>query len=184
MLDHRANASIYDEASKSVLRLLTYGSVVGIPLDTSLLESLVTHSADVNHTDKDGNGPLHIIARNLRQASAASFLLSQGADIHATNSKGDTAFHEVARGLVIPRHTVDWKIEDVTVADKIRARVEMMSVLQEAVSGDGMMARQNVEGKTPEQLWLETRNQWQRRGLNSQGGRGDVQRGRGGRNSG
>ncbi|KAJ5358737.1 uncharacterized protein N7496_011150 [Penicillium cataractarum] len=184
LLDHGADASICDEAGKSVLHLLAYGSVAGRPLDTSLLESLVTHGADVNHADTDGNRPLHIMARNLRQASAAKFLLSQGADIHATNSKGDTAFHQVARGLLVPRNTVDWKIEDVTVADKIRAQDEMMSVLQEAVSGDGLMAKQNAEGRTPELLLLETRNQWKGRGLNSQRGRGGVQRGRGGRNGG
>lgn len=141
LLDHRADPSICDRNGKTMLYLLAYGSVAGKPIDTSLLESLVTRGANVNHADKDGNRALHIMARNLRQVSAAKFLLSQGAGIPATNPKGDTAFHEVGGGILLPQQTVDRKIEEVTVADKIRAQDEMMSILQEAASGNGMMVQ-------------------------------------------
>lgn len=119
------------------------------PIDTSLLESLITNGADVNHTDKDGNGALHIISRNPRQVAVAKFLPSLGADIYATNCKGDTVFDEVARGILVPRQTVDGKIEQVS---RGQDTDKVMSVLEEAASGGVMMVKQNAEGKTPPRM--------------------------------
>lgn len=178
LLNHGADASICDGEGKPVLHFLAYGSLASKYSDTFLLESLVTHGADVNHADKDGTMAIHIIARNIRQVSAAKLLLGLGADIYAADCKGDTVFHEVARGILVPRQTVDGKVEQVPVADKIRAQGKMMSVLQEAASGDEMMVKQNAEGKTPPLVRSETRSQWQGLGSKLQRGRGAARRGR------
>lgn len=161
LLEHGADASVSDSNGQTVLHIFAYCSVDGGPIDTALLDLLVAHGANVNHADKDGNTAFHIMARNLRQVQAVKFLLGRGADVRATNAKGDTAFHEAARGILRPRETRDKKIEEVTVADQIRAQDEMMGVLQEASGGDSMMNQPNAAGRTPRQLRSETRSRWQ-----------------------
>ena len=159
-----------------MFHLLAYGSVASNPSDNFRLESLVTHGADVNHADKDGNMALPIMPRNIRQISAAKLLLGLSAHIYAPNCKGDTVFHEKARGILVPRQIIDGKVEQVPVADKIRAQDEMMSVLQEATSGDEMMVKQNSEGKRPPPVRSETRSQWQGLGSKPQRGREAARR--------
>lgn len=170
LLEHGADASVSDSYGHTVLHIIAYRSVDGEPISTALLDLLVSHGASLNHADKDGNTALHIMARNLRQVQAAKFLLSRGADVHARNGKGDTAFHQAARGIFQPRETRDNKIEDVTVADQIRAQDEMMTVLQEASADDSMMNQPNAAGRTPRQLRSETRSRWQ--GIGAPTGRG------------
>lgn len=165
-----ADASVSDNYGHTVLHIIAYRSVQGEPISTALLDLLVSHGASVNHTDKDGNTPLHIMARNLRQVQATKFLLSRGADVQARNANGNTAFHEAARGIFYPRGTRDNKIEVLTVADRIRAQDEMMTILQEASGDDSMMNQPNAAGSTPRQLQLETRSRWQ--GIGAPTGRG------------
>lgn len=177
LLDHGADASTSDSRGQTVLHVLAYRSVDSDPIDTALLDMLV-NSSNINHADKDGNTPLHIMARNLRQVRAAKFLLEQGADAHAVNTVGNTVLHEAARGIFQPRDTREGKMEDVTLADKIQAQDEMIAVLQQDSAGGSLMNQPNAAGRTARQLLADTRRKWQgrwessRRGMPAGRGRG------------
>jgi len=52
MLEHGADAAVPNSCGRTTLQLL---SDIIWPVDTILLDLLITHGADVNHADDDGN---------------------------------------------------------------------------------------------------------------------------------
>lgn len=165
LLEHGADAAIPDSSGRTTLHLLAKSPG---PIGTALLDLLIAYGADVNHADNDGNKPLHDMARNLRQTQATSVLCSKGADISATNAHGDTAFHKAAEGFMAPESVMAFhkrpkgsKYKQLTSAEQISARDEMMAILQTAFGGDEMMNQPNNAGKTPRDLQKERRSMWQ-----------------------
>ncbi|KAL3707082.1 hypothetical protein TMatcc_008095 [Talaromyces marneffei ATCC 18224] len=132
---------------------------------TMLLDLILSYGANINHAESNGRTPLHIFAQNLRQVSAAKFLITHGADFRA-------------RGFLIDHVRRGGRDELVTTANRIRLQDEMMRALQEAAAEDTamLMSQPNVEGKTPQDLLEETRNRWHGMGQPIHPGRG---RGRG-----
>lgn len=66
------------------------------------------------------------------------------------------------RGTLQPRETRDTKVDNVTMADCIRAQNEMLWVLQDA-AGDrfhGFMEQPNAAGKTPRRMRGVMRIKW------------------------
>lgn len=164
-LKYRANPRIPDDSGRTILHLLGYYSHQSEPIETTLLELILSHGANINHTEKNGKTPLHVFARNLRQISAAQFLIAHGADFRAQDSLQETPFHAAARGVLNDHVRRDGRDEQVTTANKIRLQDEMMRALQEAAGDDTvmLMSQPNAEGRTPQDLLEETRNRWQGR---------------------
>ncbi|KAL5354062.1 hypothetical protein ACLOAV_000147 [Pseudogymnoascus australis] len=179
LLEYRADPQIPDGSGYTILHLLGYNSHQHDPINIMLLDSILLHGANISHAANSGETALHIFARNLRQVSAAKFLIKHGADVRARNALRETPFHAAARGILNHHVRRDGRDMEVTVANKIKLQDEMMQALKEAAREDtAMLMRQpNTDGKTPQDLLRETRNLWYERGLPISGpGRG---RGRG-----
>ncbi|KAF9892466.1 hypothetical protein FE257_001575 [Aspergillus nanangensis] len=163
LLECRADPKLADSSGRTILHLLGYRSQ-SIPIETTLLQFILSHGVDINHPENNGKTALHIFARNLRQVSAAKFFIQYGANIRARNNLWETPFHAAARGVLNPndfdRGASD---KDLMAENKIRLQDEIMCALQEAAGEDHtmLMAQPNAEGKTPRELLEETRNQWQ-----------------------
>ncbi|KAE8551657.1 hypothetical protein EYB25_005547 [Talaromyces marneffei] len=128
----------------------------------SILDLILSHGANINHAENNGRTPLHVFARNLRQVSAAKFLITHGAGFRAQDSVRETSFHAAARGFLIDHVCRSGRYEQMTTANRIRLQDEMMRALQEAAAEDTAMltSQPNAEGKTPQDLLEETRNRW------------------------
>lgn len=165
LLEYGADPRIPDGSGRTVLHLLGYHSHQGEPIETTLLDLILSHGANINHAENNGKTPLHVFAQNLRQVSAAKFLIKHGADFRAQNTLRETPFHAAARGFLNDHIHRDGRDEEVTTANKIRLQDEMMRALQEAAGGDTavLMSQPNADGKTPQDLLEETRNRWQGR---------------------
>ncbi|KAL4756307.1 ankyrin repeat-containing domain protein [Aspergillus foveolatus] len=179
LLEYDADPLIPDGSGRTVLHLLGYQSHQGDHVRTALLDLILSHGAQINHAEANGKTALHVFAQNLRQVSAAKFLIEHGADIRARNTTRETPFHAAARGFLNDHVRRDGRDQEVTTCNKIRLQDEMIRALQEAAGEDAamLMSQPNAEGKTPQDLLEETRNRWQGRGQPVPGlGRG---RGRG-----
>ncbi|KFZ06594.1 hypothetical protein V501_07260 [Pseudogymnoascus sp. VKM F-4519 (FW-2642)] len=178
---HGADACLPDIHGHTVLHVLALRSIDGEPIATALIDLLVEHGADVTYADIDGNTALYLMARHLRQVEAVRHLVRLGADVHARDAQGNTPLHGAAGGEIRSRQTHEGEIEDVTLADKIRAQDEMIAaILEGEARGDrrsGLMEQQNLIGKTPRQLQEETLTRWRRR--EDSMGRPPTRRGRG-----
>lgn len=177
LLEYGADPRIPDGSGRTVLHLLGYHSTQSEPIETTLLDLILSHGANINHAEKDGKAPLHVFAQNLRQVSAARFLIGHGANVRARNSLRETPFHTAARGILHDHVHRDGRDEQVTTVNKIRLQDEMMRALQEAAAGgeeeveeeveeEGdaaamFMSQPNPDGKTPQDLLEEARTRWQ-----------------------
>jgi ankyrin repeat protein len=122
------------------------------PIDTNIIDLLLTHGANVNDTDQEGNTPLHHIANCAYQTNAVKFLISRGADPSARNLKGDTPLHRAAEARGFSIYTEE---------DRIRAMKDTVRVLEQAGSDSSTMYQPNVAGKTPRQICDESRGIWE-----------------------
>ncbi|GFF70369.1 putative ankyrin repeat protein FPV162 [Aspergillus udagawae] len=165
LLEYGADPRIPDGSGCTILHLLGYHSHQGDPVETTLLELILAHGANINHAESNGKTALHAFAQNLRQVSAAKLLIEHGADFRARNSLRETPFHAAARGFLNDHVRRDGRDKDVTTENKIRLQDEMLRALQEAAGEDAamLMSQPNAEGKTPQDLLEETRNRWQGR---------------------
>lgn len=163
LLEYKADPRILDGSGRTILHLLGYHSHQGDPINTTLLESILSHGANINHTDNNGKTALHIFTQNLRQVSAAKFLIEHGADFRARNTLRETPFHAAARGFLSDHVRRDGRDTEVTTANKIRLQDEIILALKNAAGKDAamLMNQPNAEGKTPRGLLEETRNRWQ-----------------------
>lgn len=163
LLEYRADPRIPDGSGCTILHLLGYHSHEGDPIKTMLLDLILSHGANINHTENNGKTALHVFAQNLRQVSAAKFLIEHGADFRVRNTLRETPFHAAARGFLNDHVRRDGSDKEVTTANKIRLQDEMMRALKDAAGEDTamLMSQPNAEGKTPQDLLEETRNRWQ-----------------------
>ncbi|KAJ5359010.1 uncharacterized protein N7496_011423 [Penicillium cataractarum] len=161
MLENGAGADVINTNGQTVLHKMAAHCLAGDPIDTALIDTLLSQGVKINQQDKDGNTPLHLMARNLRQVQATRFLISQGADVSLTNGNGNTALHECLRmGTILHRQTSNGSVRP-TLADRTRALDEMVAVLLE-VGGDTMMDQPNLAGETPRQLEFKKLAMWQK----------------------
>ncbi|WP_371219670.1 ankyrin repeat domain-containing protein [Orientia tsutsugamushi] len=77
-------------SSQSVSSLLSTESL-------KIAQALLTHGANVNLQDKDGNTALHYAANDFHHLEVTEILLNHGANVNAQNNVGDTALHRAAR---------------------------------------------------------------------------------------
>ncbi|KAF7165322.1 hypothetical protein CNMCM5623_009527 [Aspergillus felis] len=163
LLEYGADPRIADGSGRTILHLLGYHSTQSDPIDSTLLNLILSHGANIDHAENNGKTALHVFARNLRQVSAAKFLIEHGADIRARNTLRETPFHAAAWGFLNDHVRRDGRDTEVTTANKVRLQDEMMRALQEAAGEDAamLMSQPNAEGKTPQDLLEETRNRWQ-----------------------
>lgn len=163
LLEYKADPRIPDGSGRTILHLLGYHSHQGDPINNTFLESIISHGVNINHTENNGKTALHVFAQNLRQVSAAKFLIEHGADFRARNTLRETPFHAAARGFLNDHVRRDGRDKEVTTANKIRLQDEIMLALNNAAGEDAviLMNQPNAEGKTPRDLWEETRNRWQ-----------------------
>ena len=163
LLEYKADPRIPDGSGRTILHLLGYHSHQGDPINTTLLESILSHGANINHTENNGKTALHVFTQNLRQVSAAKFLIEHGADFRARNTLRETPFHAAARGFLNDHVRRDGRDTEVTTANKIRLQDEIMLALNNAAGEDAamLMNQPNAEGKSPRYLLEETRNRWQ-----------------------
>ncbi|GIK05753.1 hypothetical protein Aspvir_009866 [Aspergillus viridinutans] len=164
LLKYGADPRIPDGSGRTILHLLGYNSHQGDPIETTLLDLILSHGVNINHAENNGKTALHVFAQNLRQVSAAKFLIKHGADIRAQNTLQETPFHAAARGFLNDHIRCDGRDKEVTTENKIKLQDEMMRALQEAAGEETailMISQPNAEGKTPQDLMEETRNRWQ-----------------------
>ncbi|OGM42256.1 hypothetical protein ABOM_009047 [Aspergillus bombycis] len=161
LCEHRADASLQDNNGQTALHILAFHSLSGCPIDPALLDLLMKHGADAYHADNKGNTVLHVMARNLQEVGAVQHLINIGVDVNTVNAVGNTPLHDAMSGGVWPR--MSQTKDPVTLADQISAQDEMIRILQEA-GRPGLMDQPNTAGKTPRQLFDETRAKWQTRG--------------------
>ena len=76
---------------------LTALSIASSNGNIAIMTVLLSHGADVNHTNFNQWSPLHFSAYNGHD-TAAVLLLSNGADVNQVNNDGWTALHEAAHG--------------------------------------------------------------------------------------
>ncbi|OQE02092.1 hypothetical protein PENSOL_c003G03998 [Penicillium solitum] len=139
LLEYKADPRIPDGSGRTILHLLGYHSHQGDPINTTLLESILSHGANINHTENNGKTALHVFAQNLRQVSAAKFLIEHGADFRARNALRETPFHAAARGFLNDHVRRDGRDTEVTTANKIRLQDEIMLALNNAAGEDAAM---------------------------------------------
>lgn len=165
-----ANAGIRDITGQNVLHILALRTIGGQPVNPSILDLLVAHGARVNDPDSEGNTPLHHVARSLRQIDLMRRLIHHGANVNAANTKGETPFHRAMIPIPLGRQNRDGTLDIFTPERRAKAHNEVLEILQEA----GCRTDQpNAEGKTPYQLFEETKVLWrikdeERRKLNTQ----------------
>ncbi|KAL4956394.1 ankyrin repeat-containing domain protein [Aspergillus filifer] len=112
---------------------LAYSSLDGEPIDPDLISLLLAHGCPVDAKDKDGETPLHILARHLRQAHAATMLIKYGAKVDAINNKGNLPLHEAMRGVMRPRLSWDGRRQEpVSLSDCINAQDKVVEALLDA----------------------------------------------------
>jgi ankyrin repeat protein len=133
----------------------------GDPIKTCLMQMLISHGAEVNQQDVNGNTALHLMDRNLRQTKTAQCLIFQGAGVSLINVKGNTALHEcLSMGTILQRQTASGAMAP-TVADRRKALDEMINILLH-IEGDAMMDQTNQAGETPRQLQSKKLAHWQK----------------------
>lgn len=154
-----ADARLKDNKEQTVLHILAFTSISSCPIDPALLDLLIMHGADVHHADNEGNTALHVMARNLQEVKGVQHLVNIGANVNTKDALGNTPLHCAMSGFIWPRKSQGNGI--VPLAERIRAQDEMIRILQEAGHTD-LMDQSNTAGKTPRQLFLETRAKWQK----------------------
>lgn len=160
LLENGADADVVDANYQTVLHKIAAYCMAGDPVNTALMDNLLSHGAKINQQDKDGNTALHLMVRNLRQVQSARFLISRGADASLTNGNGNTALHECLRmGIILHRQTSNGPVRP-TLADRTRALDEMVTILLE-VGGDAMMDQPNSAGEMPRQLQSKKLALWE-----------------------
>ncbi|KAE8131505.1 hypothetical protein BDV38DRAFT_290072 [Aspergillus pseudotamarii] len=160
LCEHGADASLADTDGKTVLHELALASHAGDPMNPALLDLMLSHGAGINHADIDGSTVLHLMAKNLRQVNATSFLISRGADVNARDSQGNTPLHTATMtGVYFARLTREGKTERTTPDERIKLHEEVIAILLEA-GGSSLMDQPNAAGKSPRQLLKETRSRW------------------------
>jgi ankyrin repeat protein len=163
-LEKGAYAGLIDDNNQTVLHMMAIHCLDGDPINSSLMQMLISRGAEINQQDVNGNTALHLMARNLRQTKAAQSLISQGADVSLINVKGNTALHEcLSTGTILQRQTASGAIAP-TVADRRKALDEMINILLH-IGGDAMMDQTNQAGETPRQLQSKKLAHWQKLGL-------------------
>ncbi|GAB1201899.1 hypothetical protein APSETT445_000494 [Aspergillus pseudonomiae] len=160
LCENGADASFAATDGKTVLHELALASHAGDPINPVLLDLMLLHGANIHHTDMDGSTVLHLMAKNLRQVNAASFLISRGADVNAKDAQGNTPLHTATMtGVYFARLTREGETERTTLDERIRLHEEMIATLLEA-GGSSLMDQPNAAGKSPRQLLEETRSRW------------------------
>ena len=161
LLENGADACQVDIDEQTVLHKIAACCMDGEPIDTPLIDIILSHGAKINQPDNNGNTALHLMARNLRQVQAARFLISRGADVRLTNSKGNTALHEcLTMGIILQRQTNNGPVRH-TFDDQRRALDEMVAILLK-VGGGSMMDQSNLAGQTSRQLQSKKLDTWQK----------------------
>ncbi|OQE36723.1 hypothetical protein PENCOP_c011G06088 [Penicillium coprophilum] len=148
LLKYRADPLIPDGSGCTILHLLGYHSHQADPIETIVLDLILSHGADINHAENNGKTALHVFAQNLRQVSATKFLLEHGANFRARDTFRETPFHTAARGFLNDHVRRDGRDKEVTTANKTKLQDEMMRVLKEAAGEDAaiVMSQPNAEG--------------------------------------
>ncbi|RDW83615.1 ankyrin repeat domain-containing protein [Aspergillus mulundensis] len=170
LLSHGGNASIGDGRNRTALHVLAYASLDGEPIDTNLITLLMKYGCPLDTPDEDGETPLHILARHLRQAHAAKELIKHGARVDVVNKKGNLPLHEAMRGAIRPRLSWDCqRQEQVSLGDRVRAQDEVVRALLDVHGTTSVLDQPNGQGKTPRVLREETRRRWEEmeRGTNA-----------------
>ncbi|SPM44655.1 ankyrin repeat-containing protein 13 [Orientia tsutsugamushi] len=67
-----------------------------------IAQALLTHGANVNLEDEDGNTALHYATSSFHHIEMTEILLNHGANVNAQNNLGDTALHRAARSGRFP----------------------------------------------------------------------------------
>ncbi|KAJ6089358.1 hypothetical protein N7467_004574 [Penicillium canescens] len=128
LLEIRGDAAVGDINNRTVLHQLAARYMDGEPIDRALIDILLSHGANINQQDNNGNTALHLMTRNLRH---------------------DPDLHEyMVMGAILPRQTSN-ESSMPTLADGIRGLDEMVAVLLEAAGGDSIMDQPNAAGKKP-----------------------------------
>lgn len=139
-----ADAGIRDITGQNVLHILATVTIMGEPVNPSILDLLVAHGAKVDEADLEGNTPLHHMARTLRQMDLIKRLIHHhGARVNATNTKGETPIH-ITTALRLARQKTG-RIHE----RSVKAHSEVIEILQEAGC---RMDQPDIEAKTPNQL--------------------------------
>jgi ankyrin repeat protein len=99
------------------------------------------------------------MARNLRQLKASRLLVSRGADPSVIDKEGNTPLHEAVKGRLTRLENEDGSLIWPTLEEKTQAQDEIILILQE---GGASMDQPNKAGKTPAQLAVEKRAQWEK----------------------
>ncbi|KAJ5628280.1 hypothetical protein N7490_010508 [Penicillium lividum] len=148
LLEYRADPQIPDGSGCTILHLLGYHSHQGDPINTMLLDLILSHGANINHTENHGKTALQVFAQNLRQVSAAKFLIEHGADFRVQNTLRETPFHAAARGFLNDHIRRDGRDKEVTAANKVRLQDEILPALMDAAGEDTamLMSQPNAEG--------------------------------------
>ncbi|WP_064643705.1 ankyrin repeat domain-containing protein [Orientia tsutsugamushi] len=68
----------------------------------SIAQALLTHGANVNLEDEDGNTALHCATNHFHHKEITEILLNHGANVNAQNNLGDTALHRAAKNGLLP----------------------------------------------------------------------------------
>ncbi|EAY13720.1 ankyrin repeat protein, putative [Trichomonas vaginalis G3] len=83
---------VYFDQTKDINKCFVYSPILNIP---SLLEYFLSHGANINEKNNDGETALYIAARN-NSKETAEFLISHGANINEKDNDGETALHIAA----------------------------------------------------------------------------------------
>ncbi|KJV54056.1 ankyrin repeat family protein [Orientia tsutsugamushi str. Gilliam] len=67
-----------------------------------IAQALLTHGANVNLEDENGNTALHYATNSFHHLEITEILLNHGANVNAQNNLGDTALHHAAKNGLLP----------------------------------------------------------------------------------
>jgi hypothetical protein len=81
--------------------------------------------------------------------------------VNTVNKKGNTPLHEAMGGRLIRKEMVDGTLDYPTLAEKIRALDEIVSILREAGAS---IDQPNLARQTPAQLQEQKRARWEKGG--------------------
>ncbi|EAY02571.1 ankyrin repeat protein, putative [Trichomonas vaginalis G3] len=143
---------VYFDQTNDINKCFVYSSIFNIP---SLFEYFLSHGANINEKDEDGETALHLAAQH-NSKETAELLLSHGANINEKDEDGETALHlatnenypEIAEVLLSHGANINEKNKYGKTALHLAAQHNSKEAVEVLLSHDANINEKTEDGET------------------------------------